>query len=258
MAWIPWPEVVLIKSWLDKNTDVHKPDFGRRGWTASNARDKDLCEQGVSPQGVTPQGVWPQGVWPHGVWPQGVSPQGVSPQGVLAAGCVAAGACGRRACPLQEWRRRSTEKPVRGVDHRTPLPCTWRRMISQPRGYPGVLIKRRILMSHKPDFGRRGWTASARDKERIAVRSVVPQVARVLAAGRVRVAARVAATAWKKRKYQKDVRAGKCAVDMLGDLESPQAVKEDWLWRGSRSRRLCRIKVGWIRTETFINQTLGR
>ena len=25
VAWIPWPEVVLIKSWLDKNTDVHKP-----------------------------------------------------------------------------------------------------------------------------------------------------------------------------------------------------------------------------------------
>ena len=41
MAWIPWPEVVLIKSWLDKNTDVHKQDFGRRGWTSSNARDKE-------------------------------------------------------------------------------------------------------------------------------------------------------------------------------------------------------------------------
>ena len=25
VAWIPWREVVLIKSWLDKNTDVHKP-----------------------------------------------------------------------------------------------------------------------------------------------------------------------------------------------------------------------------------------
>ena len=74
MGWIPWPEVVLIKSWLDKNTDVHKPDFGRPGWTASNARDKDLCEQGVSPKGVSPQGVSPQGVSPQGVWPQGVSP----------------------------------------------------------------------------------------------------------------------------------------------------------------------------------------
>ena len=49
VAWIPWPEVVLIKSWLDKNTDVHKPDFGRRGWTASNARDKErIAEKRVA------------------------------------------------------------------------------------------------------------------------------------------------------------------------------------------------------------------
>ena len=57
----------MIKSWLDKSTDIQKPDFGRRGWSASNARDKDLCEQGVSPQGVSPQGVLPRGASPQDV-----------------------------------------------------------------------------------------------------------------------------------------------------------------------------------------------
>ena len=42
---------MLIKSWLDKNADVHKPDFG--------------TPKGVSPKGVSPQGVSPQGVSPQ-------------------------------------------------------------------------------------------------------------------------------------------------------------------------------------------------
>ena len=41
----------MIKSWLDKNADVHKPDFG--------------TPKGVSPKGVSPQGVSPQGVSPQ-------------------------------------------------------------------------------------------------------------------------------------------------------------------------------------------------
>ena len=46
MAWMRQLEVVLIESWLDKNTDVHKPDFGRRGWSVSNARDRGRVAEG--------------------------------------------------------------------------------------------------------------------------------------------------------------------------------------------------------------------
>ena len=36
----------MIKSWLDKNTNVHKTDSGRRGWAVSKARDKERFAEG--------------------------------------------------------------------------------------------------------------------------------------------------------------------------------------------------------------------
>ena len=115
MAWIPWPEVVLIKSWLDKNTDVHKPDFGRRGWTASNARDKEriaekacrrkACRRRACSRKACGRMACGRRACRRRAWPQGVSPQGVA--ATVRGNVIAAAVC---PCKM------ATTGAVRGVD----------------------------------------------------------------------------------------------------------------------------------------------
>ena len=95
VAWMPWPKVVLIKSWLDILTSISQTLEGEVGLPrmreTRSASPKSVSPQGVWPHGVWPQGVSPQGGSPQGGLPQGVSPQGLSPQGVSSQGVSSQG-----------------------------------------------------------------------------------------------------------------------------------------------------------------------